>query len=247
MGKSIHKNLTSEFVKFLRDCSTELTVSLASKNTAQPSDLQQWLETMVSLQRSHNEKVHPDWDKQGYPFTRAVWVECAELIEHYGWKWWKHQEPDIEQVKLELVDIWHFGLSELMIEYGEEVVDRLVTELIYAMAHVEESEFRDAVEELAAQALAGRFSVHAFTSAMLVLPMSFADLFSIYVGKNVLNVFRQEHGYKEGTYRKVWNGREDNEHLTEISKALNVQCETYMKDLKALLTERYEQSQPKDS
>lgn len=37
------------------------------------------------------------------------------------------------------------------------------------------------------------------------------------MGKNVLNRFRQANGYrtaiKEGTYRKLWGGREDNEHL----------------------------------
>ena len=30
------------------------------------------------------------------------------------------------------------------------------------------------------------------------------DLESIYYGKSVLNSFRQEHGYKEGTYKKMW-------------------------------------------
>lgn len=26
----------------------------------------------------------------------------------------------------------------------------------------------------------------------------------------MLNQFRQDHGYKEGTYKKVWGGKEDN-------------------------------------
>ena len=34
--------------------------------------------------------------------------------------------------------------------------------------------------------------------------------------KNVLNKFRQDNGYKEGTYRKIWNGKEDNVVLSEI-------------------------------
>ena len=34
--------------------------------------------------------------------------ECSELLDHYGWKWWKHQATDLDQVKLEIVDIWHF-------------------------------------------------------------------------------------------------------------------------------------------
>jgi hypothetical protein len=36
------------------------------------------------------------------------------------------------------------------------------------------------------------------------------------VGKNVLNIFRQDHGYKSGSYINIWNGREDNEHLIEV-------------------------------
>ena len=35
-------------------------------------------------------------------------------------------------------------------------------------------------------------------------------LYKFYVAKNVLNQFRQDHGYKEGTYKKTWNGKEDN-------------------------------------
>jgi hypothetical protein len=26
------------------------------------------------------------------------------MLDHYGWKWWKKQTPDTEQVILELVD-----------------------------------------------------------------------------------------------------------------------------------------------
>lgn len=221
-----------------------MSVNRTEQNAVQSSNLEHWLRTMVSLQRSHNEKVHPEWDKQGYPFSRAIWIECAELIEHYGWKWWKHQEPDLDQVKLELVDIWHFGLSDLMIQYDEDVVERLVVELIYGMNHLDELDFREAVESLASKALGGRFSVHAFVCAMHALPMTFIELFTIYVGKNVLNVFRQEHGYKDGSYRKTWAGREDNEHLAELAQTLNVHSETYMSDLEALLSQRYSQTQP---
>ena len=54
-----------------------------------------------------------DWADQDFEWYRAAWVECGELIEHYGYKWWKKQEPDLEQVRLEVIDIWHFGLSAL--------------------------------------------------------------------------------------------------------------------------------------
>ena len=47
------------------------------------------------------------------------------------------------------------------------------------------------------------------------------ELFRQYVGKNVLNFFRQDNGYKEGTYRKFWSGREDNEVLVDILQSLD--------------------------
>ena len=45
------------------------------------------------------------------------------------------------------------------------------------------------------------------------LPM---ELSREYLGKNALNKFRQDNGYKEGTYIKIWSGEEDNVHLDTI-------------------------------
>lgn len=203
--------------------------------------LRHWLSTMVQLQSGHNEKVHPQWDRQGYPFTRAIWIECAELMDHYGWKWWKHQDADLDQVKLELVDIWHFGLSALMIQHQDQVVDAVADEVSTAAESNQQLEFREAVETLSSNALHGDFSINAFMASMRALPMSFEDLYTIYVAKNVLNVFRQENGYKEGTYRKSWAGREDNEHLAELAQTLNIESATYIADLQGLLARRYEE------
>ena len=41
-------------------------------------------------------------------------------------------------------------------------------------------------------------------------------LFREYVSKNVLNHFRQDNGYKTGTYQKTWGGQEDNVHLVAL-------------------------------
>lgn len=207
--------------------------------TTDTARLRVWLDAMLRLQRGHNEKVHPQWDAQGYPFTRAIWIECAELMDHYGWKWWKHQSADLDQVKLELVDIWHFGLSALMIEHKVAVADAVCATIREAEENPKQLEFLQAVEALAAEALHGTFSIPAFVDAMQALPMSFEQLYAIYVAKNVLNVFRQANGYKDGSYRKQWLGREDNEHLAELAQTLNVASESYIEDLERLLSERY--------
>ena len=73
------------------------------------------LSTMLTLQDKMNRKVNPDWLKTRSPFLRAVVIEGAEAIEHHGWKWWKKQHCDLPQLQMELVDIWHFILSEILL------------------------------------------------------------------------------------------------------------------------------------
>src|SRR5690606_27137826 len=89
------------------------------------------IQIMQKLQDGVNSKVTPNWREQGYEWYRAIWVECAELMDHYGWKWWKKQTPDTEQVALELIDIWHFGLSILLQsgEPQEAIIARVQDEL----------------------------------------------------------------------------------------------------------------------
>ena len=69
------------------------------------------LKSMLELQDSMNTKVNDKWRDQNFAWYRAIWVECAELMDHFGWKWWKKQETDIGNVKVELVDILHFFVS----------------------------------------------------------------------------------------------------------------------------------------
>ena len=206
-----------------------------------PTDRQAMLDTMARMQEAHNRQVHADWRTKRYEYYRAVWVECAELLDHFGWKWWKKQAPDLAQVKLELVDIWHFGLSELL---RADELDAEVAEVL----DVPPSEgagaegLRQAVEALATACLQSKgFSVDRFADVMAALPMSFDELFRLYVGKNVLNGFRQDHGYKDGTYRKAWAGREDNEHLMELLDGVDEPA-TAAQDLYAKLEARYRET-----
>lgn len=204
------------------------------------SEAQDMLRTMARMQDAHNCQVHPDWRTQGYPYYRAVWVECAELLDHFGWKWWKHQSPDAEQVKLEVVDIWHFGLSDLM---RADAVTESVTRNLMAVSDgvdVNGERFRLAVEGLAQQTLSDRlFAMEPFVAVLESLPMTLPELFRLYVGKNVLNHFRQDHGYKSGSYHKTWHGREDNAHLVELLETMHVAPAQVPEHLYEALRQRY--------
>ncbi|MCY4200672.1 MAG: dUTP diphosphatase [Gammaproteobacteria bacterium] len=197
---------------------------------------------MAALQERHNLEIHSDWREQGYAYCRAIWVECAELLEHYGWKWWKHQQPDLDQVRLEIVDIWHFGLSEMLrdgrIDLAQAHVSGEVIEALQAQdARVE---FREAVERLAESSLQTKgFDAQAFAALLTSLPMALDELHGLYIGKNLLNSFRQAHGYADGRYAKIWQGREDNEHLMDILGALDPLQEDFEVKLKAELEARY--------
>lgn len=201
----------------------------------------QQIQIMLDLQDSMNTKVNAQWREQGYEWYRAIWVECAELMDHYGWKWWKKQAPDTEQVALELIDIWHFGLS-ILLQSGksaEAIAAQIQQQLVI---DTEEKDFRLDLETFAAATLSDRqFHIDLFGKLMAGVDMSFEQLYRGYVGKNVLNFFRQDHGYKDGTYRKYWHdGREDNEHLVEAVLSLDVVRLSFKDELYESLKLRYE-------
>ena len=208
-------------------------------------DILRRVAVMARMQNEHNLRVHPEWRDQGHEYFRAIWVECAELLDHFGWKWWKHQQPDLEQVRLEIVDIWHFGLSELL-RAGRiegEYCDPAVIDTIVVGLSGKAGDFRECVERLAANSLTSRgFDLEGFVAVLVAMPMSFEELFQGYIGKNVLNNFRQNHGYQSGEYQKVWQGREDNEHLMELIADLNQHHADFVDQLYHALEARYQSS-----
>lgn len=193
---------------------------------------------MLDIQDETNSRLDENWaSNPSWDFMLAAQVEAAEAIDHYGYKWWKSQEPDYDQIRLELVDIWHFYLSEIIVldereDYAEQfayawtrpVVNSKVKpnplftlrNLLNASTELEPYDFVDACDSFG---------------------LSFSDLYILYIGKAALNRFRWSQSYGDG-YVKIWNGREDNEHLTEIIKSLPKENITINHIVK-LLGERY--------
>ncbi|MFL0802215.1 MAG: dUTP diphosphatase [Agarilytica sp.] len=201
--------------------------------------MKQQLTTMLDMQDAMNAKVNADWRERNHEWYRAIWIEAAELMDHFGWKWWKKQSPDRDQVVLELVDIWHFGLSDLLM--SGRSVDECAQAVIDALdLSARETDFLNDVETFACSTLSAKsFDIKGFALMMLGIELSFEELYRRYVGKNVLNFFRQDHGYKDGSYKKVWQGREDNEHLVELVDSLDANQPDFKDSLYAGLKDRY--------
>lgn len=207
-------------------------------------------EVMLTLQANMNAKVNPDWINAGYPYLRAVVVEGAEAMEHHGWKWWKKQECDLPQLQMELVDIWHFTLSHILLEvHGDQ---KLATKKLLSLLaddsalifdnktyNINELDLISKVELEIGLAAARRISIPLFESLLDDCKMDWKELYCQYVGKNVLNFFRQDNGYKEGTYNKNWQGREDNEHLVEVMTQIDSEHPEFQQILYQSLKDRY--------
>ena len=201
--------------------------------------LREKIKEMLDLQNKINEKVHPHWREQNFEWYRAIWVECAELLDHYGWKWWKKQSPNQAQIELELVDIWHFGLSILLSNYDIEKSISLISEVMTDQRG--SGKFRENLEDFTSNTLQTRsFDLKRFNQVMNDVGLTFEKLYVGYISKNVLNSFRQDKGYQAGTYIKDWGGIEDNEYLIRLASKMDPESENFSSELYTLMEKEYE-------
>jgi hypothetical protein len=167
------------------------------------------LTDMFNLQIELNKKLRGRfWREQNLDWHRAIWTECAELLESFPWKWWKKTDTNWYNIHIELVDIWHFGMSLLLQKNKQETLltDPIVMEPVGRNYNIFEE-----IENIASSALMKReFHYPAFFSLCYQCNLSLDDLYSLYTGKQILNKFRNDHGYSTGEYCKTWAGEEDN-------------------------------------
>lgn len=168
---------------------------------------QQMLQIMIEKQNTINTQIiGDDWKERNLPWWKACLEETVEFMGHWQhWKWWKDQNKPIDkfQAKLEIVDIWAFGMSDLLV-VGSELM------LSHPAAKSSPETFSSWLLEDEA------FNLWHFECLVNYVNMSFEELFRMYIAKTVLNKFRQDYGYKQGAYKKIWNGREDNKWLEEF-------------------------------
>lgn len=215
------------------------------------------IKTMLRMQDDVNKHLIGDnWREKKHPFYRAIWTESAELMDHIGWKWWKKQESDMKQARLEIVDIWHFGLSCLLQHSPYLHENNDIDSLAQLVANDIEiytpecptSDFyktpeaiQTAIESFVEQVVKARnFHIRSFMHLCSCMDMDMDYIHKLYVGKATLNKFRQDYGYKDGTYQKTWQGLEDNECLYQILENTDYASEDLEQQIYNSLKSRYE-------
>jgi len=197
---------------------------------------------MLNLQQQLNDATNgEDWErgmtKNGkvIDWKRCTYLECAELIESYPWKHWKNidVEPDHANIQIEAVDIWHFIMSQGLEDYKIKDLGSIEALAEHITALPNFSRFTAEIMptgknyyeqiEVAETLMRGLFCnasteklMEAFIDVAIESGLNLDKLYTLYIGKNILNQFRQDHGYKEGSYIKIWNGKEDNVTMQRV-------------------------------
>ena len=178
---------------------------------------------MLNKQEELNNLTYPTWKEKltTVDWQSAILVETGELLESFGYKWWKKQIADIDNVKVELIDILHFLLSNLLYISLDEYLKRKIENCIfYAYMEFCEEGFNDTYLDIRndfqfKKILLKLIHSNEDTEDMLFqffllaklfkyVGMNFDEVYRAYFIKNILNEFRQKNGCKNGTYKKIW-------------------------------------------
>lgn len=198
---------------------------------------------MFQLQAELNEVTNGDkWTagvtKNGKTINwqRCIYMECAEMVDSFSWKHWKSidKEPDWANHQIEVIDVWHFIMSLAIENYaqnfkgGVEDLSLMVSDLeSFAQLQTQSKNFASQDEVIAKveniirlaidkEAFELELLISEFFDLVIMSGLNLESLYRLYVGKNILNQFRQDNGYKDGSYIKVWNGEEDNVVMKRI-------------------------------
>ena len=190
-----------------------------------------------------------NWKSKNLPWYRAIWMECAELMDCFPWKWWAKKEVDRQNALIELIDAWHFILSWSLQE--NHLLPEIMEELEFRRSgNVRSSspeKIAEGVELMVKCSLKKDFAgtVLVFHNLLTDLSCDVEKLAKVYFGKNALNQFRQKKGLKKGTYRKYWNGVEDNAVMLSLVESVELDVndvEGFQEKLIDALEKEYEKN-----
>jgi len=198
---------------------------------------------MLQLQAQLNDATNGEnWTKgttkngKTINWRRCIYMECAEMVDSFSWKHWKSitAEPDWANHQIEVVDVWHFIMSLAIEDYSlnfrgsiEDIALNISQLDSFSSIDVNAKSFSsqelviEKVEELIRLAISKdklelELLISEFFDLVKLSGLNIETLYRLYVGKNILNQFRQDNGYKDGSYIKVWNGEEDNVVMKRI-------------------------------
>jgi hypothetical protein len=178
------------------------------------------IEEMLKIQNELNIKSYNvAWLEKGgteeFDYSMAAGDEAHEYARSLPFEWWKKNAPDRQNQVTEIVDAWHFVMSQLIIDnmgnigrayatardsylswrgvITEPLTEKKATKLFVAAIYLRGSQFASPCDYMSA-----------FWSWCDAANVDLDLLYARYIAKATLNKFRVENGYKEGKYTKSW-------------------------------------------
>lgn len=197
------------------------------------------LENLAILQDALNEYITTDWktNRTELDFMVANHQEMAELIDTeiiennnkhaMGWKWWKGAAGErtmdvvnwenlhpsvIDNIKIELTDLVFFTLSQKILDDLTDPDEPV---------QVSDNDWLNFMS-ITANNLLQRPGMAMGIIIELANKLNF-NISAYYVAKHTLNYIRQLSGYKDGSYKKVIDGKEDNELLHDVIEGITIE------------------------
>lgn len=222
-----------------------MSSNFAFKTDAFPSEtqLKDMMEKALLRQEELNRVAYDTaWVKKGltgeFDYPLAAGFEIFELgVSWNRWCWWSKSTPnahDLLNMRVEIVDALHFILSDILLAYNGsipnaandcgvilnmvqktiETFDNDFDQVMYVKSVIKRL-FKYAGQEDSYRTKATDALRDLYMLAIHACGLGFREIGSMYFAKSVLNRFRQEHGYREKKYTKIWKdgGIEDNHVL----------------------------------
>lgn len=188
---------------------------------------------MFALIMRINDKLSPRWINVTGTFLRGAATTAMEAIGRDGLKWWKPQTVHNTQLQQALVVVAHAMFSELLVRSNGKQ-EFAVAEAVALMAEplatvtfdgqeymLDEMDTASHIELLIGLSVARRVSFPLLATLMRDCGWTWNHLYREHVCKCIFQLFREDHGYNEGKYIPVWDGRPDQEHLSELKYSLD--------------------------
>lgn len=172
---------------------------------------------IVELQDSFNSKLNKNWKKANFDWCCYLMVESAEQLDSLNLYHWKDKKDDLENFKVEVIDNFHFLTSLWQTISDNDGVATLFNTKFAKVSKMEQDE-KDTLINLTKYFTLKvlefdftRHTAHLSTATETLFKLmvklginSPQKAYQEYLIKNALNIFRQQNGYKEGTYVKTW-------------------------------------------
>ncbi len=213
---------------------------------------EQMAEQMLKMQEEVNTNTSgKKWRNKNHAWYLAALEETIELLESTGWYWWKPSAIDEKNIQVELVDLMAFTLSFHLQDVEKDEYEDLAW-LMAERSQVASDMFnhkkklKTKVKDLTEASLmylnqaSTKYLNLNYLLAMIAIMMPIEEFYRLYIGKAVLNSFRQSKGYAKGDYTKNWDGKEDNVYMKSFVTYYKGSPEDLPKDLREYLEKTYE-------